>query len=769
MKKISLKFESESILKILGVQLYDSPLAMLRENVQNAFDAIMERLEMEPDFKDPQVSITITDEYVRVVDNGIGMDAINLQENFWTAGKSGKNTEAAKRAGVVGHFGIGALANFGVCSRLDVDTHKVGCQTRYHSYVNKEEINGENIVIEDSQDSTSNYGTCITATLEPNKKIDVVSAIAYLSPFVQYLEIPVLLNDKLLSKNAHGIVNIPEGWINIKDTYKSDLISFSYAIAFTTSSATGAKISITDVQISGKQYKGELFLTKDVNRQNIMGLHNWFGLSNMALNSYFSFAGYANFDFLQPTAGREAVSRDSISIVQTVLSAAEKVWAKVVAETPLSDHYRDFLFYVRNNFNSGLADNIKIACDNIETEDIKLMDAIKLPKVKYYKGQDRTIIESYKTSAKPLLRVSAETPRRQIQLNYLQCHNISELDDSVQVLRTYDKSDLDWDEYVIADDIKKVIEDDYILTNFSISLSDISHGVQTLVKKEGQYDFTIFLSRDNQEIKNLIKVYNSDDYALYKALVKDYVRTSLYIQFSDYIPKDKKTRAAYIDAAYNNRKEELTIYKSEVSDAATLFRKLQSNEISASEFISQLKDVQKELQPQTFTPQQVDDVEKVVKSAGSAVSVQQQDVLASEFTPQPPILELDNDTDKKILQTTLQSPVLHNHQMFVCLTDKMNRDFRSFLMLPHYTKVIWSTHRIIYIFIDNTGKMSLYYEMELSKKLADQYTGGTTLISTTIITKKRMFVPIPRELMEYFQMKDSMELRFMVHYDKVSG
>ena len=41
---VSLKFDPNQMIHLLGVQLYDTPLAMLRENVQNAVDAIRERL-----------------------------------------------------------------------------------------------------------------------------------------------------------------------------------------------------------------------------------------------------------------------------------------------------------------------------------------------------------------------------------------------------------------------------------------------------------------------------------------------------------------------------------------------------------------------------------------------------------------------------------------------------------------------------------------------------------------------------------------------------
>ena len=45
---VSLKFDSNQMIRLLGVQLYDTPLAMLRENVQNSVDAIRERKKLDP-------------------------------------------------------------------------------------------------------------------------------------------------------------------------------------------------------------------------------------------------------------------------------------------------------------------------------------------------------------------------------------------------------------------------------------------------------------------------------------------------------------------------------------------------------------------------------------------------------------------------------------------------------------------------------------------------------------------------------------------------
>lgn len=112
---------------------------------------------------------------------------------------------------------------------------------------------------------------------------------------------------------------------------------------------------------------------------------------------------------------------------------------------------------------------------------------------------------------------------------------------------------------------------------------------------------------------------------------------------------------------------------------------------------------------------------------------------------------------------------LHGHKLFLAVSPNYNREHRSFMTLAHSTKVIWSTHRIIYIFTDQNNKTTIYYEMALADQLDEKNTGGETLVSTTIIAKNTMFVPVPRQLYDYFTIKKGSTLKFYVHFEKVLG
>src|SRR5882762_2754562 len=92
--KIPFSVEISRMIEVLAAQIYPSPFALLRENLQNAFDAILLRRHLGHQFE-PQINVDIEPTRIRVADNGIGMSREDLRTHFWRAGSSSKNTPSA--------------------------------------------------------------------------------------------------------------------------------------------------------------------------------------------------------------------------------------------------------------------------------------------------------------------------------------------------------------------------------------------------------------------------------------------------------------------------------------------------------------------------------------------------------------------------------------------------------------------------------------------------------------------------------------------------
>ena len=97
--------EFDSVLRAISKQIYETPHAFLRENVQNAIDAV--RIQALRDGRDAGgadyvIEVRVGGLQVSVRDNGIGMSRKDLQGFFWTIGSSGKGARKQRKQGVSG-------------------------------------------------------------------------------------------------------------------------------------------------------------------------------------------------------------------------------------------------------------------------------------------------------------------------------------------------------------------------------------------------------------------------------------------------------------------------------------------------------------------------------------------------------------------------------------------------------------------------------------------------------------------------------------------
>jgi molecular chaperone HtpG len=203
-ERIAFDVETSRILQILSSEIYDSPKAFLRENVQNAYDAILMRCTaQELPIAERNIRITVKDRQLTVEDDGIGMTEDVLKNNFWKAGSSGKKSELAQRSGVIGTFGIGAMANFGVCTGLRVETRHIESGVTLISTAKREDLRiAQDCIDLERVTDDREPGTTVIADLDPSFSINEATVREYLSPYVRFLPVPVLVNGQLISQEA---------------------------------------------------------------------------------------------------------------------------------------------------------------------------------------------------------------------------------------------------------------------------------------------------------------------------------------------------------------------------------------------------------------------------------------------------------------------------------------------------------------------------------------------------------------------------------------
>ena len=100
----------------LGIKMYQKPVDVISEFIANSWDADSEKVE-----------VTISDNCIKIVDNGIGMTFDQCQEFFLTVGRdrrkdTGKEVSEEKGRPILGRKGIGKFSGFGIAQKIEINT-----------------------------------------------------------------------------------------------------------------------------------------------------------------------------------------------------------------------------------------------------------------------------------------------------------------------------------------------------------------------------------------------------------------------------------------------------------------------------------------------------------------------------------------------------------------------------------------------------------------------------------------------------------------------
>lgn len=763
------KIQLDRVLEVLCSQIYDSPLALLRENVQNAYDAILMRQYVDKsDSYKPQIIITIDTNQLSISDNGIGMNSDSLKKHFWTAGSSGKNNSEARAAGVVGTFGIGAMANFGVCSELKVVSRAFGEETTYTSSVKKSELSLENDCIHtvDYLDKLDDYGTTVTAFWATGFHLSLQDARNYLTPYVKYIPIPVMMNGQNLSQQPVTLTDGGDKVVKSQGSVNDPGISFDYQLSFNTHSNVSPQIYIENIVLNNVVQKG--FLCLKASEPTLYGLRNYFGLAPVPLSSAFNFGGVVNMSSLTPTAGREAVSRYSINMVSTIVRKADEVVAKAIAANDVADQSRELIVFIKNNRRYDLANNVRISVCG-KDERMKLGDVAPVvdgKEVSFYEGRDKQIQSNHSDENHILLLPADDNIRRQVQIAVLNMKGIKPIPDTIDI-KPFNTLDLSIPELSIATKIKTVMADDYLMNDVTVRFAQISHNLASTVQVEDG-KVAVYLSRQSPDISYLSDIY-TNNYSVFEPMIKDYVRTKLYTKFSQYVPSSTRDGA---EALYNilQRKRELyTIEYSELGEMESVMKDYLDGKIPYKEVLKAATTI-KNKQTQTLTNKQVGDIGEVISGGNTTnneAPPKEENSVGVTLDALPPMLRLDIDTKYKVLHTDDKQHSLSGYNTFLAVSDRMFREYYEFFLQPHTTRIIWSMHKIIYIFTHVSSNLTLYYDIDLMQKLDGDATGGRMIPTSTIVTKDRIFIPVIPEMDDYFNIKEG-QLKFSVRFDSVT-
>ena len=737
-KKIPFKLDLSRMLELLADQIYQSPLALLRENTQNAFDAIRMRQAISMQDFDPKINVTVEGTRVVVADNGIGMTSEEIETHFWYAGRSGKNTEAARSAGVVGTFGIGAMANFGVAEELSVESESASNRKRTHSAVRKAELSTEIETISvRSVTPKGEPGTTIKALLAPESQMSVEEARTFLREFVEFLDVPVWFNDELLSGASPRSMLPSErhSWEKqISNTSLSGIVSGNMEIR---GMATGElRVVLENVSSEiGLGQAGSIVLLQG--RNTIRVLRSRFGLATVAMQSGYQWGGVIDLPFLKPTAGREALDAPSNQLLQQIVSALDQFVSPIAAKHSESFHNDGFLRWIVSMGKFDLCSPLEVTPRPLGKPE-SLETAAERGGLRYYSGREESIIQTYASEDEPLVVLARRSPRRDCELGYFKSRGIQEVDTKPQVMSHLELVDLDFGHVALATRMARVLEEDYFLET-EVRFGEISGGLAVLVTKIDT-PVVIYLNPDSSSVSPLASMYR-EDFDAFGPFVKDFIRSNIFPRIANLVPSSTREGSeAFLRHLRSNR--EWFEYESE--DKASLediFEELHAGRMTVGEAKRRLSNTDRSYVEVSHAG--TASLASVIHELGSEID---ENRLSDPFLAIPGIDRRDDETPALIL--TSETPV-NGYRCFLAISERVQRDKGDFFLQPHSTDIVWGGRKVVFVFHHHSKRFGLYYDI-LCPGLVGSGSGGGPNVTASILTKNRTFIPIPEEIKNDF-------------------
>lgn len=756
-ERIPFEVEVSRVIDVLARQIYQTPLALLRENTQNAFDAVLMRRHTTGDF-DARIEVGITPTEISITDNGIGMTPDDLRTHYWSAGSSGKNTPEARAAGVVGTFGIGAMANFGIADALLLETESAITGERTRTSAQRETLSTTQDCIEILPIApTGSPGTLVRATLR-DSTVNVDEAVAYVKDFVGFIDVPVYVNGELASQRPLSTELAPPaeaeeiGLGRIGGRLSGDV----------TMRVTGAGevwLSMTDLRYVDEPVAGELVLRQGQNA--IRTFRSGFGLAVTSGASVYNFGGLANVAVFEPTAGREALTTESVQLVQETLATLDEAVSIALAPRPEANLSTSFMNWVRTHARYDLCGQLRIrvepGSDAVALEDVRVRS--EQSPVLVYSGTDSAIIATA-TDDVPLVVLAATKPRRQCEAQYLAQFCATEtVTDTPTVLEEKDSRDWTIAEQALVFRIISILQSDYFLTT-DVSLGRLSHGLPIVVLPQTE-PAHIVLDPNGATFSVMTQLYGGD-YTMFGSMVKDYIRNVVFPRVSELVPSSTRQGA---EAFLHSIRRTRDVFEYEAEDLGSLTRiweeylagNLTMGEAAERSIYAARQNIQ------VFDSGVTGRVADVVPDVAETQALTDTGEVAAPG-PAPPIVRTEVETPSKLLTVRDGEEPIYGHRCFIAISDRAWEERGDFFLQPHSTSVVWGGQKVLFVFEHHSGEFGIYYDLQGSHVVSAE-SGGGPIPTATIVLGNRIFIPVPDALASAFVPDAEERKRFEVRCD----
>ncbi len=722
----------ESVLRIISKQIYETPLAFIRENVQNAVDAVRIQAYRERfDTSDERyrIDIDVDGKEIRVRDNGIGMTLAELETLFWTIGASGKRTPEAAAAGCVGTFGIGGFANFGVCEKLEVISKTGDAPHGTLTRLSEADIQtaGASIpsVVVEQSDASAPRGTVVAGYLRSNANVDELRQ--YLRDFVRFVPIAIYFNGEKVSQakfsdlddkdNLRDVSSSQQEWREADLTVMGRL--YEDRGHTLVASITGMRVGSERVNLSGQlRFEGG---TLDVFKRG-------FKLCATSVPTIIGMSGRLDCDRFIPTAGRDSLDSATTSLLGQIAQLLERVAVETVLQSTdrIAQHTRVFRYVVKR----GLVDKlgkVKVnLADGSEStlEDIRRRATDGSVGVYFGTAQKQALNQIMQARGHMVVLLSADSYRRDAERRYLQQYCAGKaFDGMIDIVEHYEE--LSRFEKVFLSELELNITKLYEVRSLRLTPGKLTEDIPVFIREPGDnQSVDIFVDVRHPEISKLQALgYTQILYSLISTFCHEYLGQSL----KRWSPRFFGDGALNLDLLSKRRSELWVLLKDDIGI------------------------VRKGGQRQIVTRSDV----HVVNVGGP----QQAPAQPETGKPKPRILHVVDDQGATGLRG-----------FYIRLPDSAFRAYGDLLPECESRGVVWAGNKIEYV-ISDTVSAAFRYEIRLDEVVATTVDGSPRAEGAAQLERplqemySGLYFPIPTTLERFLVPRSDSEIRLELFCD----
>jgi molecular chaperone HtpG len=523
--------EFDSVLAAISKQIYETPLAFIRENVQNAVDALRiqgSRQSISSSDPDLHVHVTTDGNVCLITDNGIGMSLDDLQRLFWTIGASGKRTEEARAAGCVGMFGIGGFANFGVCDELRVVSQSAREPIGHWTQLSRSDIEGAHggipRVSQGEDSSAAPRGTIVRGVLRD--QVDAPAMSAFLQDFVQFAEEHVFFHGELISRRPFQLPSESQRDLTAITAAETSWTHGNVELEGCLFETPGHLIQaeVRELAIGGESVRVRGWLRFE--NGPIAVLKRGFKICSTTIGTDIGVSGVIDCDRLSPTAGRDSLDPESSALLAAVVTSMEHAAILAVLESSdrISQHARIFRYVRRQRMIDRLGNVVVELADGSETRlaDIKRKAEGDI-RVFFATSKNRALSQLLQTRGHVVVQLPGDHEKQAAIREYLTTYCGAEpFDGRIECAEQY--GTLSVFERIFLSEVEQTIKGSYDVMDLSLVAGRLTEDVPVYAAESTSRRLTLYVDVRHPEVQKLDQLgFGGIFYSLVAAFVREYL------------------------------------------------------------------------------------------------------------------------------------------------------------------------------------------------------------------------------------------------------